>query len=118
MIVTGARGSGKTVLVKELDSLCKEVGARLRSACMRLPPTYLRGWALLGTPFYPSHFVAWPTWLRRARWKPPRLRRVGRQAGLIVLDNNNKEEIQGNKVLYAGRLARVALPCTRRSFSV
>ena len=57
MIVTGARGSGKTVLVKELDSLCKEVGARLRSACMRLPPTYLRGWALLGTPFYPSHFV-------------------------------------------------------------
>jgi hypothetical protein len=30
MIVTGARGSGKTVLVKELDSLCKEVGARLR----------------------------------------------------------------------------------------
>jgi hypothetical protein len=41
----------------------------------------------------------------------------GRQAGLIVLDNNNKEEIQGNKVLYAGRLARVALPCTRRSFS-
>ena len=57
MIVTGARGSGKTVLVKELDSLCKEVGARLRSACMRLPPTYLRGWALLGTPFYPSHTV-------------------------------------------------------------
>jgi hypothetical protein len=43
---------------------------------------------------------------------------VDRQAGLIVLDNNNKEEIQGNKVLYAGRMARVALPCTRRSFSV